>query len=556
MAAKQKTVLTVVLVLVLAGVLVRFLAIPYGHPDAYYRDEDDVVESALYTLSGDFNPHLYKYPHLLIHILAFSFRISGNVGPGADPASVFESYMVDPTPFVIVARVVALCLSLVAIPAVFLLGRRLWGTLEGGFAALLLAVSPLHIDVTRVARVDGPATAFAVVAVYFAVRFRSTLKWRDLILAGLAVGAAAGFKYYVGLVALPVLVLLLLPSARGLPRYKRCLAALGMAGAFFISTSPHLVMAFREFMAEYARLAGLYTKPYWGVEGEGTLPALTIPLARYSIGVAGLVGTTAYLARCVSRDAREPLFNAIATLGLPFLMLVFFLPSNTFFMRFWAPTIPFLCLASSRGLLLLVSWRNQPRYALTRLVFPLGIIAAAGLVLLIADSLLTADWLIRENDTRLRARRYIEQTLPNHMPVVLRLHRRLSPYLRSHEQPLPHKPEILMLRLAEYAPSYGDQLDRMWLRLSQAVPDTSRPVFPPGSLSRESARTVVRHAAVVVPRHRAKALRASLRDSFLEDLANTHSLVKHFPGSWSTSFGPPIEIWLPKDYETESFGHQ
>jgi 4-amino-4-deoxy-L-arabinose transferase-like glycosyltransferase len=161
---------------------------------------------------------------------------------------------------VLPARVVVLTISLLAVPFTFLLATRLWGRVTGLAAAALLVASPAHMDVTRVARVDGPMTTFCVMAMYAAVRYREGATRRRLLTTGLLVGAAASCKYCGGLVAIPILCLVAATGSRRTVRAgpSALLCAIALAG--FVLTSPHIVLAFPEFLATYRWVAPFYSR--------------------------------------------------------------------------------------------------------------------------------------------------------------------------------------------------------------------------------------------------------------------------------------------------------
>ncbi len=74
----------------------------------------------------------------------------------------------------------------------YLLGKRLYGRRAGAIAALLLAVMPYHVIVSRQVLLDGPMVFFSTVSLYFLARYAQTQ--RD----GMLYGAAA----FLGLTAL------------------------------------------------------------------------------------------------------------------------------------------------------------------------------------------------------------------------------------------------------------------------------------------------------------------------------------------------------------------
>jgi hypothetical protein len=88
------------------------------------------------------------------------------------------------------ARTVPALCGVVTVALVYLLGRRLYGSTAGLVAALLLAVMPYHVVVSRQVLLDGPMTMFTTAALYCVVRYAesSTTAW--MLAAGGSLGAA------------------------------------------------------------------------------------------------------------------------------------------------------------------------------------------------------------------------------------------------------------------------------------------------------------------------------------------------------------------------------
>jgi hypothetical protein len=88
------------------------------------------------------------------------------------------------------ARAFAAAIGVTTVGVTYLLGRRLYGTGAGLLAALLLAVMPYHVIVSRQVLLDGLMTLCATVALYCVVRYveTATLSW--LLAGGSMMGAA------------------------------------------------------------------------------------------------------------------------------------------------------------------------------------------------------------------------------------------------------------------------------------------------------------------------------------------------------------------------------
>jgi Dolichyl-phosphate-mannose-protein mannosyltransferase len=89
-----------------------------------------------------------------------------------------------------VARAFAAAIGVAAVGMTFLLGRRLYGRGAGLLAALLLAVMPYHVIVSRQVLLDGPMTLCATAALYCLVRYLQDGAPGWLLAGGAAMGAA------------------------------------------------------------------------------------------------------------------------------------------------------------------------------------------------------------------------------------------------------------------------------------------------------------------------------------------------------------------------------
>jgi 4-amino-4-deoxy-L-arabinose transferase-like glycosyltransferase len=76
------------------------------------------------------------------------------------------------------------------VAVVYVLGRRLYGPGTGLIAALVLALMPYHVIVTRQVLLDGPATFLATAALYCTVRYAESTNRRWLMAAAGMFGAA------------------------------------------------------------------------------------------------------------------------------------------------------------------------------------------------------------------------------------------------------------------------------------------------------------------------------------------------------------------------------
>lgn len=88
-------------------------------------------------------------------------------------------------------RYVGAAFGIATVVLVFLVGHQLYGARAGALAALLLAVSPYHVIVTRQQMLDGPMTFFATAALACVAVMGRSGRGRWLVAAGGCLGIAA-----------------------------------------------------------------------------------------------------------------------------------------------------------------------------------------------------------------------------------------------------------------------------------------------------------------------------------------------------------------------------
>lgn len=89
------------------------------------------------------------------------------------------------------ARLISVGVGMLTVALAFLLGRLLYGTRVGVVAALVTALMPYHVIVTRQVLLDGPMTLFATLALYLVAKFADTGRPAFLY----AVGASLGLTF-------------------------------------------------------------------------------------------------------------------------------------------------------------------------------------------------------------------------------------------------------------------------------------------------------------------------------------------------------------------------
>lgn len=287
------------------GVLFRLLMATYGQP--FVSDEVGVVDHALRLFADGPNPHWFLYPSLHLYAVAASegalFGARWILGLSPTPDAFADWYFTDPRGVYVAARVWSVVAGSATLWVVYQLGVRLASPLVGLWAAVFLAVSPMHIYYSAIAKPDACMVLAMQVAGWLAVRFVQGegrgLPWGVAVLGGL--GATIKYPGGAAWFAAPVAMALRLhqgrPNVWTLLKNSMLLAVAAVltffSGTPFALVEPELVKRdlggiFQTAQQGYPGMEGITT---WGMYLGDALPhALSFAiLALAALGLVGLI---------------------------------------------------------------------------------------------------------------------------------------------------------------------------------------------------------------------------------------------------------------------------
>jgi hypothetical protein len=234
--------------LLFVGIVLRLLF--SSHPLPINSDEANVVDRALRLFAEGPNPRWFHYPSLFLYAVAssegvlFSFRWALGLSP--TPEAFADWYFTEPLGVYMTARVWSLGAGVTTLWLVYRMGVCLASRPVGLWAAAFLAVSPMHIYYSAIAKPDAAMVlamyAAGVLAAGYLREQRTAAPWGAAIMGGLA----ATLKYPGGAawVAAPVALFLGSPS-----KQRALLIRLGqvmllglLAAAVFVAGSPFFVV--------------------------------------------------------------------------------------------------------------------------------------------------------------------------------------------------------------------------------------------------------------------------------------------------------------------------
>ena len=199
--------------LVVIALALRVFGIQYGLPSVYNPDEVAIMARALTFAKGTLNPHNFLYPTFYFYVLfAWVGAYLGLVwltGGVSSVAALQELYFTAPTGIYTAGRLLTALLGTLCVPAVFLLGRRLFDARVGLAAATFLAVAPLAVRDSHYVKHDIPATLAIIVACIAIARIwpsgaRAEPRGNAVLTAAAACGIAFSTHYYCVFLALPL----------------------------------------------------------------------------------------------------------------------------------------------------------------------------------------------------------------------------------------------------------------------------------------------------------------------------------------------------------------
>src|SRR5207244_11165909 len=233
--------------LIFLGIVLRLLfAI---HPLPINIDESNVVDRALRFFSDGPNPRWFIYPSLFFYVVAlaegvlFSFRWALGLSP--TPEAFADWYFTEPLGVYMAARLWSFGAGVTTLWLVYRRGPSLASPSIGLGAAAFLAVSPLHIYYSAIAKPDAAMVLAMYTAGLLAFGFireqRSAAPWGAATMGGLA----ATLKYPGGAAWLAAPTALFLASSSSqrtiLVRLGQ-VALLGALAAFvFVAGTPFAV---------------------------------------------------------------------------------------------------------------------------------------------------------------------------------------------------------------------------------------------------------------------------------------------------------------------------
>jgi 4-amino-4-deoxy-L-arabinose transferase-like glycosyltransferase len=311
-----------------------------GVPHAVGIDEPQVVDRALRILrTGDWNPHIFDYPTLVIYfnalvaIVRFMWGALKGEWGSLDAFSIAAVYMT--------GRVAAALIGVATVWLTYCLGRELSSRRVALLAAAQLAVRPIHVRESRFILTDVPMAALTTLTVWLAVRAGRLGTVRAYAWAGIACGLAAAAKYNGGIAIVAPIAAWLLHERASPDRFRKLGAIVGGAGLAFLAGAPYTLLDMPAFLDGFAAQFSRFAAPLNGTDPAWLLYIKHLSLAgSYWVPIAA-AGMAILIWRGSARVRWAPV--------IVFTVVYFYMLSSHshVFGRYAVPLLPMLCLFSS-----------------------------------------------------------------------------------------------------------------------------------------------------------------------------------------------------------------
>lgn len=302
----------------------RVWSIRSGVPHAVGIDEPAILDRALRILNtGDWNPHIFDYPTLVIYvhaIAAIALFLGGAIRGAWTSLATFDITAVYTT-----ARLLTAVMGVVTVWLTYRVGDGIGGRTLGLLAAAQLAVLPTHVRESHFALTDVPVTALTTLAVWLSMRAARLRTVRGYAAAGAACGLAVAAKYNGVVVCVTPAVAWVVHEPMARDRVRKALAACACAAGVFLLASPYAALDYPAFLSGFAAQAARFSASRGPGDPSWLLYLKHMALmGRFWLPAAG-VGIAILLWRGTTRARALPLlgfgaayFYTLATHGIVF----------------------------------------------------------------------------------------------------------------------------------------------------------------------------------------------------------------------------------------------
>lgn len=390
--------------MLVGGLALRLYGLRHGLPYSYHSDEAlHFTNRAVAMFEDGLNPHYFQNPSGYTYLVHAALRIVGF-------SDIVTQFREDPTDIYMVGRYVAVGLGMLSVLAAYVVGRRLWGAMEGIAAAAILSFAFLPVAYSRYAVTDAAALLPVVIAMYAVIQIHEDGGRRWFVIAGAATGFAIGFKYTTGLIVVPLLAAAVTQIRRDRGMVADTLLALGVMVVAFLVTTPYFLIDLGVALDQLRAQSYAADEPKFGQE-DGSAFAFYPESLTWGLGWGVVLATAVGFVWLFRRERARALLLA----SFPVLLYLYLCTAERHFARWLMPTYPVLALLAGFGL---AKTARSLTLRPDRQALAFGLLLAAILVQPIVADIRTGA-LLKRDDTRAQTRDFLESELPPGARLVI-----------------------------------------------------------------------------------------------------------------------------------------
>ncbi|MDJ0600400.1 MAG: glycosyltransferase family 39 protein [Crocosphaera sp.] len=409
----------IIIGILLIGLLLRLYGINFGLPYLYNPDEPNRIRVVFRILSTqDLNPHWFGHPATtVIYLLVLSYGlmfVGGRfLGIFNSSEAFLEFYRQDPSIFYLTGRLWSAFFGVVTIWFVYLIATKIFNKTVGLISAFLVAIIPLHVEVSKIARMDTLMPFLLLISFYYCLKILEKDSLINYFKASFFLGLAIATKYPAIVFLLTIILTYILIKGWKVQGYlKPVSSVLACTSGAFIA-SPFLFLDFNQVLIDISQEN---RSSHLGATGEGFINNLIWyfqnPLTQ-SFTVFGLL--------LISLGCLSLFFcnydKLFLLISFPSLFLLFISLLNLRWERWIIPMIPFLCI------FLAYSIYRICKFLELRFNYSLGLFLILVMLTLISSPLLHKDiiqgYKMSGVDTRTFAGGWMLKNIPENSSILV-----------------------------------------------------------------------------------------------------------------------------------------
>ena len=415
----------IMLVILAIAFVLRGWGIWFGLPYLYHDDEGREVIRALQLGAGSFDYQRTAKGgcfYLLFFEYGIYFAILKLIGAVQSTIDFAYSFIRNPSTLYLIGRVTTALIGTFNVFLVYLVGKQVYSSRVGVFAALFLAFNFLHAQSSHYITVDVPMTCLATLTLWYAIRIVQTGRLRYYVLSALFAALAIQTKIPAVMLLISLLIahfFVIKKEELGLKQFllgKRMILGLIVFVIVLISGNPGSIINFKDLVDLFSSIflgAKSSIASHMGNSKESiNLWLYYLYALKDSMGFPFLILSMLGVLYGLFRHKKEDTLLCAFVLSYYIVISVSKHPS-LFYSRYIIPVLPILLLlgASLVEEIAINFGRSNANI--------LSVSVACLLVIEPGYRIVQHDYLISHKDTRTFAKEWIEQNIPAGSKILI-----------------------------------------------------------------------------------------------------------------------------------------